>query len=167
MQGSSKESENSIRFQCYPFSDVVDRCWSLMIMRTLCCESRADDPIANCPSLLLSSRSKPSARTETRMNREDKLTGSISTEKGFGGYRVVAFEARFGQEMAKLIANHGGEPLVAPSMGEVPVGQNVSALDFAERLFRGELPVVVFLTGVGTRALFDVVENRYTRAQLV
>ena len=101
------------------------------------------------------------------MNSEDWLTGSISTEKGFSGYRVAAFEARFAQEMAKLIASHGGEPLVAPAMAEVPLGQNVSALEFAERLFRGELPVVVFLTGVGTRALFDVVETRFTRAQLV
>jgi uroporphyrinogen decarboxylase len=101
------------------------------------------------------------------MNSEDGPTGSISTEKGFGGYRVAAFEGRFGQEMAKLIASHGGDPLVAPSMAEVSLGQNVSALEFAERLFRGELPVVVFLTGVGTRALFDVVETRHTRAQLV
>ena len=44
------------------------------------------------------------------MKSEDELTGSISTEKGFGGYRVVAFEARFAQEMAKLIASHGGDP---------------------------------------------------------
>ena len=101
------------------------------------------------------------------MKSEDGLTGSISTEKGFGGYRVVAFEARFAQEMAKLIASHGGEPLVAPAMAEVPLGQNVSAFEFAERLFRGELPVVVFLTGVGTRALFEVLETRYSRAQLV
>jgi len=101
------------------------------------------------------------------MNREDGLTENISTTKGFGGYRVAAFEARFAQEMAKLIASHGGEPLVAPAMAEVPLGQNVSAFEFAERLFRGELPVVVFLTGVGTRALFEVVETRYIRAQLV
>ena len=101
------------------------------------------------------------------MNSEDEPTGSISTERGFRGYRVAAFEARFALEMAKLIASHGGEPLVAPSMAEVQLGQNVSALKFAERLFRGELPVVVFLTGVGTQALFEVVETRYSRTQLV
>ena len=80
---------------------------------------------------------------------------------------MAAFEARFAVEMAKLIASHGGEPLVAPAMAEVPLGQNVSAFEFAERLFHGEIPVVVFLTGVGTRALFEVVETRYSRAQLV
>ena len=101
------------------------------------------------------------------MNREDGTTGTISAAKGFGGLRVVAFETRFAQEMAKLIASHGGEPLVAPSMAEVPLGQNVSAFEFAERLFRGEIPVVIFLTGVGTRALFEVLETRYSRAQLV
>ena len=76
------------------------------------------------------------------MNKEDGLAGTISMTKGFGGYRVAAFEARFAPEMARLIASHGGEPLVAPAMAEVPLGQNVSALEFAERLFRGELPVV-------------------------
>ena len=83
------------------------------------------------------------------MNREDGTTETISTAKGFGGLRVVAFEARFAQEMAKLIASHGGEPLVAPAMAEVPLGQNVSAFEFAERLFRGEIPVVMFPYGSG------------------
>ena len=101
------------------------------------------------------------------MNREEDLAETISREKGFAGYCVAAFEARFAVEMAKLIASHGGEPLVAPAMAEVPLGQNVSAFEFAERLFHGEIPVVVFLTGVGTRALFEVVETRYSRAQLV
>jgi len=157
-----------------PFSSGLDRgCFEAefklwrSIDGTLWVKIIADDPIANWPELLLSSPSKPTVRTEAGMNREDGLTENISTTKGFGGYRVAAFEARFAQEMAKLIASHGGEPLVAPAMAEVPLGQNVSAFEFAERLFRGELPVVVFLTGVGTRALFEVVETRYIRAQLV
>src|SRR5215468_9450027 len=101
------------------------------------------------------------------MNGGEVLAGTDSRAKGFGGYRVVAFEARFAQEMAKLIERHGGESLVAPAMAEVPLGQNVSAFEFAERLLRGEVPVVVFLTGVGTRALFEVLETRYTRQQIV
>ena len=101
------------------------------------------------------------------MNKEQELADTTSGTKGFAGFCVAAFEARFAQEMAKLIAHHGGEPLVAPAMAEVPLGQNVSAFEFAERLFRGELPVVVFLTGVGTRALFEVVETRYSRERLV
>jgi uroporphyrinogen decarboxylase len=101
------------------------------------------------------------------MTREEEQSETISAAKGFGGHRVAAFEARFAEEMARLIVNHGGDPLVAPAMAEVPLGQNVSALEFGERLFRSELPVVIFLTGVGTRALFEVLETRYTRGQLV
>src|SRR5262245_8923810 len=101
------------------------------------------------------------------MNSEGLQASTASGAKGCVGHRVVAFDARFAQEMAKLIERHGGEPLVAPSMAEVPLGQNVSAFEFAERLFRAELPVVVFLTGVGTRALFEVLETRYTRQQIV
>lgn len=86
---------------------------------------------------------------------------------GFAGLRVVAFESRFAQEMARLIEKQGGVALVAPSMAEVPLGQNVSAFAFAERLLAGELPVVIFLTGVGTRTLFEVLETRYARETLV
>src|SRR5579862_6720842 len=34
---------------------------------------------------------------------------------GFAGLRVLAFESRRAQEMAKLIANYGGRAIVAPS----------------------------------------------------
>ena len=61
--------------------------------------------------------------------------------------------------MARLIANYGGEPIVAPSMREVPLESNTEALAFARRLFAGEFDVVIFLTGVGTRALARVVET--------
>jgi uroporphyrinogen decarboxylase len=95
------------------------------------------------------------------------LGGATSKEKGFGGLRVVAFESRFAQEMQALISRYGGTALVAPSMAEVPLGQNVGAFDFAEKLFRGELRVVVFMTGVGTRTLAEVLETRYPREKTV
>ncbi|MCI0419504.1 MAG: uroporphyrinogen decarboxylase [Acidobacteria bacterium] len=97
----------------------------------------------------------------------DQSTEAVSSTKGFGGLRVAAFEARFANEMARLISNHGGQPFVAPSMAEVPLEQNVSAFEFADRLLRGELRVVIFLTGVGTRALFKVMETRHPREQIV
>lgn len=92
---------------------------------------------------------------------------SMTQAKGFGGYCVAAFEARFAQEMAKLINTHGGKPMVAPAMAEVPLGQNVSAFDFAEKLFRNEIAINVFMTGVGTRTLFEVLETRYAKEHLV
>lgn len=69
------------------------------------------------------------------------------------GLRVVSFESRRAAEMAELVRRHGGEPVSAPSMREVPNDENPAALDFARRLARGEIDVAIFLTGVGTRHL--------------
>jgi uroporphyrinogen-III synthase len=86
------------------------------------------------------------------------MAGSES-KKDFAGLRVLSLESRRGPEMAKLIANYGGEATVAPSMREVPLETNTEALAFARKLFAGEFDVVIFLTGVGTRALARVVET--------
>jgi uroporphyrinogen-III synthase len=86
---------------------------------------------------------------------------------GFGGLRVLALESRRGQEMAKLIASYGGEAVVAPSMQEVPLDSNAEALAFASALAEGGLDIVIFLTGVGTRALTRVAETKYSRETFV
>ena len=70
---------------------------------------------------------------------------------------MLSLESRRAKEMAALITSHGGQPHVAPSMREVPVESNNEALAAADRLTAGEFDVVVLLTGVGTRALLDVV----------
>jgi uroporphyrinogen decarboxylase len=81
--------------------------------------------------------------------------------------RIVAFESRMAAEAAALITRGGGVAIVAPAMREVPLGDNPAALDFAERLLAGEIDVAIFLTGVGVRALFQVMESRRPRADLV
>lgn len=86
---------------------------------------------------------------------------------GFGGLRVLALESRRAQEMARLIVNNGGEAIVAPSMREVPLESNTDALAFASALVEGGFDMVIFLTGVGTRALTRVVETVYPREQFV
>jgi uroporphyrinogen-III synthase len=68
--------------------------------------------------------------------------------------------------MAALIENFGGDPFVSPSMREVPLEENPQALQFAERLFAGEIDVVVLMTGVGTRHLADVVATRHSLEEL-
>jgi uroporphyrinogen-III synthase len=80
-------------------------------------------------------------------------------KKNFAGLRVLSLESRRGPEMAKLIANHGGEATIAPSMREIPLETNTEALAFARNLFAGRFDMVIFLTGVGTRALARVVET--------
>jgi len=83
--------------------------------------------------------------------------------RGFGGLRVLALESRRADEIAKLIRNYGGEPIVAPAMREIPLESNQKAFDFAAALLRGELDLVIFLTGVGIRSLLAIVETKYRR----
>ncbi|HUG19228.1 MAG TPA: uroporphyrinogen-III synthase [Planctomycetaceae bacterium] len=73
---------------------------------------------------------------------------------------ICSFESRRASEMAALIENFGGDPFVAPSMREIPLEENPQALEFAERLFAGEIDIVVLMTGVGTRQLAEVVATR-------
>jgi uroporphyrinogen-III synthase len=80
---------------------------------------------------------------------------------GLAGLRVLSLESRRAPEMAKLIENYGGRAIVAPSMREVPLESNTEALAFARTLAANGFDMVIFLTGVGTRALARVVETIY------
>jgi uroporphyrinogen decarboxylase len=86
---------------------------------------------------------------------------------GFGGLEVVSFESRLAKEMAALIERLGGVPHVAPSMREVPLEENPAAFKFADQLFAGAIDAVLFMTGVGTRTLFEVLETRHLRGKIV
>ena len=46
-------------------------------------------------------------------------------------------------------------------MREIPLASNTQAIAFARTLAEGGFDVVIFLTGVGTRALTRVVETVY------
>jgi len=83
----------------------------------------------------------------------------------FDGLRVVSFESRRATEMGELIRRQGGDPFIAPSMREAPIENNLEAFEFAERLFRGDFDLMIFLTGVGTRALNKVLASRYPEEQ--
>ena len=90
-----------------------------------------------------------------------------STPTGLAGLRVAVFEARMAGPMADLIRKHGGEPVEAPALREVPIGDNPAALAFADRLIAGEFDLVIFLTGVGTRYLAREIEVKYPRDEWV
>ncbi len=92
-----------------------------------------------------------------------KAAGADVAGRGFAGRKVLALESRRAAEMAKLISNFGGEPVIAPSMKEVPLETNQGALDFASALFAGEVDAVIFLTGGGTRTLARVIERKHSR----
>src|SRR5262245_18318931 len=83
--------------------------------------------------------------------------GGVMIDSGFGGRWVVTFESRRAVEMASLVERHGGVAVTAPALREVPLAENAAALAFARALSAGSFDVVVFMTGVGTRALVDEV----------
>jgi len=82
------------------------------------------------------------------------------------GLRVVSFESRRATEMAELIRRHGGKPISAPSVREVPLKENRAALDYVARLAAGEISIVILMTGVGLRTLVQAVSSEWTRDRL-
>jgi uroporphyrinogen-III synthase len=87
------------------------------------------------------------------------------TAGSFNGLRVLALESRRAREIAKLIENLGGVPIVAPSLREVALESNQEALEFARNLLAGDVDMVVFTTGVGVRALVSAVESVCSREE--
>jgi uroporphyrinogen-III synthase len=90
-----------------------------------------------------------------------------NSRRGFDGLRVLTLESRRAPEMAKLITSYGGKPMVAPAMREIPLESNTAALEFGRKLLEGRFDAVIFLTGVGTRALSRVVETIYSHDEFL
>ncbi len=85
----------------------------------------------------------------------------------FDGLRVLSLESRRAVEVAKLIRTYGGEPFVVSAMREVPLESNRQALAFADDLLAKKVDLVIFLTGVGVRALLDIVQTKHDREQFI
>ena len=69
-------------------------------------------------------------------------------------------------EMTRLIERHGGTPLVAPALREIPLEDNSAAVRFGEHLMTHGLDVLVLMTGAGTSALFEILESRYAKREV-
>jgi len=82
------------------------------------------------------------------------------------GKTVLAFENRQAAEMADLIRRHGGQPLMAPALQEVPLEDNPKAFSLYEKIRRGELDVLILLTGVGARVLWKLWETQVAPADI-
>jgi uroporphyrinogen-III synthase len=88
-------------------------------------------------------------------------------KQGFGGARVLALESRRAREMAQLISNNGGLPVVAPTTQEVALGTNAEVVSFMRELLDGRFQGILFLTGVGTRILAQEAEAVCPREEFV
>ena len=58
-------------------------------------------------------------------------------------------------EMGALIERHGGTPYPAPVLQEVHLGNTPEVIELVDDICAGRVQMMVFQTGVGTRALFD------------
>jgi len=95
------------------------------------------------------------------------MTEDLKSSTGFRGLRVLALESRRAREMGLIIANNGGQPVVAPTTREVLAEDKGDALKFVSALRDGRLDLVIFLTGVGTRALAQAAEGICSREEFV
>jgi len=83
------------------------------------------------------------------------------------GLKVVSFESRRAKEMAELIRRYGGEPIVAPSMREIPLSENRAALDLLPAVEAGNFDILILMTGVGTKALNEILLSQFTQERIV
>lgn len=85
----------------------------------------------------------------------------------FAGRRVLTLESRRSPELALLVLNYGGTPVVAPALREVPLESNDQVLRFAEDVFRQRFGMVILLTGVGVRLMLEVIDPVFGREAFV
>lgn len=89
------------------------------------------------------------------------------TRQSLQGLRVVCFESRRAKEMAELIRRYDGEPIVAPSMREVPLSENRAALELLPQIEAGGFDVLILMTGVGTKALNDTLRTQFPQERIL
>ena len=73
--------------------------------------------------------------------------------------RVAVLEGRRASELAELVRAHGGDPISAPALREVPLGRPDQVTSFIGRLSDSACQVAVFLTGAGATLLFQAAER--------
>jgi uroporphyrinogen-III synthase len=79
----------------------------------------------------------------------------------FDGLRVLSLESRRAVEIELLIRKQGGEPFVAPSVKERALEDHTDAFRLLDELERGEIEMLVLMTGTGLSFWRDVVASRY------
>ena len=92
---------------------------------------------------------------------------TANSRENLHGLKVVSFESRRAKEMAELIRRYGGEPIVAPSMREVPLSENRAAIEFLPEVEAGRFDMLILTTGVGTRTLHQVLLTQYPQEKIL
>ena len=68
--------------------------------------------------------------------------------------RIAILESRLGEQLAELVKQRGGVPVHAPALAELPDLEPEKIRALVQSLEKQPAKLVVFQTGVGTRALF-------------
>jgi uroporphyrinogen-III synthase len=71
---------------------------------------------------------------------------------------VAILESRLGRQFAELVAKHGGRPLHAPALAEVPDVDRDAIAALVLELEQHPPRAAIFQTGIGTRALFEATD---------
>ena len=69
--------------------------------------------------------------------------------------------------MAELIRRYGGEPIVAPSMREIPLSENRAALDLLAAIEAGNFDILILMTGVGTKTLNEILLTQFAEERIL
>jgi uroporphyrinogen-III synthase len=80
-------------------------------------------------------------------------------DSGMDSKVIGILEARTGAHIAELIERRGGIPMLAPALEEVPDVDPETLRDLLAAWRSAPFAVVIFQTGVGTRALFEGIER--------
>lgn len=86
---------------------------------------------------------------------------------GLTGKRIALLEARMGSELANLVQRHGGEPSVFPALRETTRDASAETAALIDKLQQGDLPFIVFQTGVGVAALLTEAEQLGRKDELL
>jgi uroporphyrinogen-III synthase len=110
--------------------------------------------------------SEPSVRAPSPVPNEPP---PLPLPTDFHGLRVLSFESRMAAEMTRLIERNAGVPLVVPALREIPIPlqDNGAVFRFGVKLILQQIDILILMTGVGTKALFETLQTRYPLAELI
>lgn len=81
--------------------------------------------------------------------------GAAARSRPLAGRTVAFLEARRSEELQRLIAQQGGTSYIAPALREVPLEDAAPLRDWLHGVATQQFDVLLFLTGVGCRALLE------------
>jgi uroporphyrinogen-III synthase len=96
---------------------------------------------------------------QQRAGRPGRGAPSVS----LGGRSVLTLESRRSPELALLVMNYGGTPIVAPSLQEVRLESNTQVLEFAGGVMAQRFDMVLLMTGVGVRLMLKIIDPVFGR----